>query len=210
MNIEWFTKRGKYYRRTPWVHHLLDKYLRGKVLDVGCGYASTTRYYFFNRRNITQLVLLDMVKEVLEEIENNKNLVKILADALTLPFNNNYFDTVYLQAFLHNIPGKECRAYLLRNMQRILRDKGILIITVWLPELSVLRKKYIVKEIGRGDIIIKDKWGKRYYHIYDLNELVEEISVAGFSVLEYDYLIQNPSSPSITKNLILVAIKRSS
>ncbi len=208
MNVEWFMKRGKYYRRTPWVHHLIDKYLRGKVLDVGCGYASTTRYYFFNRRNITQLVLLDMVKEVLEEIENDKNLVKILADALTLPFNNDYFDTVYMQAFLHNIPGKECRIYLLRNVLSVLREDGVLIVTVWSPDLSVLKKKYIVKEVGMRDIIIKDKWGQRYYHIFDLQELIDEISYAGFSVVKYDYFIQNPSSPELTRNIIIVSIKK--
>ena len=208
INIEWFTKRGKHYRRTPWKHYLLDKYLRGKVLDIGCGYASTTRYYFFNRGSIIQLVLLDIVGEVLEELENDKNLLKIVSDALTLPFEKKYFDTVYMQAFLHNIPGKECRLYLLRNVWEVLKGQGVLIITVWSPDLNILKKKYIVKEIGMHDIIIKDKWGQRYYHIYDLQELIEEVSTAGFSMIKYDYFIQNPSLPELTKNIIVVFEKR--
>ncbi len=210
MNIEWFMKRGKYYRRTPWKHDLLDKYLKGRVLDIGCGYASTTRYYFFKKNNITQLILLDIVEEVLEELENDKYLMKIISDALMLPFNENYFDTVYMQAFLHNIPGKECRIYLLRNVLSVLREDGVLIVTVWLPDLSVLKKKYLVKEIGMRDIIIKDKWGQRYYHIFDLQELIDEISYAGFSVVKYDYFIQNSSSPELTRNIIIVSIKKKS
>ncbi len=200
-------KRGKHYRRTPWKHDLLDKYLRGKVLDIGCGYASTTRYYFFNRRNIIQLILLDIVEEVLVELEDNVNLLKIVSDALTLPLKKNYFDTVYMQAFLHNIPGKECRLYLLRKVWEILKDQGVLILTVWSPDLSVLKKKYCVKEIDINDFIIEDKWGQRYYHIYDLRELIEEVTTIGFSVVEYDYFIQNPLSPKLTRNIIVVLVK---
>ncbi|MCD6301398.1 MAG: methyltransferase domain-containing protein, partial [Staphylothermus sp.] len=178
MNIEWFMKRGKYYRRTPWKHVLLDKYLKGIVLDIGCGYASTTRYYFFMKKSITQLILLDMVGDVLEEIEHDKYLMKIVSDALTPPFNQNYFDTIYMQAFLHNIPGRECRIYILRKAWSLLRNSGVLIVTVWSPDLNILKKKYLVTEIGENDIVIVDKWGRRYYHIYNLEELISDVTEA--------------------------------
>lgn len=64
------------------------------------------------------------------------NLVSqvILCDNLTLPFRDESFDAVLSIAVIHHFATKERRVGALRELARILRIGGRLMITVWAME----------------------------------------------------------------------------
>lgn len=207
--INWFKKHGKTYRSTPWREYFLYKYSKGIGLDLGCGLASTTRELVKNNY-LDKLFLLDIVEETLYEICNLcYNIFCIRSDVLRIPFRDNIFDTVYILAVLHHIPGEECRISVLEEIYRVLKPGGNVIITTWSPDLGIfLNSVNYIKQNDRSFVII-DRYGQRYFYFYELNELIKQIRGIGFEIVEYNTFIQNPSKPNITKNIYIVASKPS-
>jgi len=54
-----------------------------------------------------------------------------VGDILNLSLDDNTFNTVFSIAVLHHIPGKELQIESLKEIKRVLKKDGILIITVW-------------------------------------------------------------------------------
>ena len=53
-----------------------------------------------------------------------------VADALSLPFPDNYFDKIYSISVLHNIPSTEFQLRYLKEARRVLKPGGLLILRV--------------------------------------------------------------------------------
>ena len=100
-----------------------------RILDLGCG--NGRWFKVFKEKNVKYI-----------GIDNSEKLIEIarslfpsanfkVADALNLPFPENYFDKVYAIAFLHHIPSEKYRLLVLNEIKRVLKPKGRLILTVW-------------------------------------------------------------------------------
>ena len=174
------------------VRFLFDDYIRpgDKVLDLGCG---NGRFFEILKDKGIDYIGVDFSEKLIEIAKKRFPEAKFLvADALNLPFPNNFFDKVYAIAVLHHIPSKEFRQRFLEETKRVLKPGGLLILTVWKIKtknnlLSVI-KYTILKLIGKldwGDTF--ESWDKkiqRYFHIFSKKELKRLLNEANFKVLE--------------------------
>ena len=183
-----------------------------KVLDLGCG----------NGR------LLDLLGEKGIDyigVDNAENLIEIarkrypgadfrVASAFKLPFPEDYFDKVYSIAVLHHIPSQELRSEFLKEVKRVLKPGGLLILTVW--NLWQWRgwksnlKYAALKILGLSKLDFKDvfvPWAKtyqRYFHCFSQGELKKLAEKTGFKTKEIGIL---PRPDRRGNNIYIVAEK---
>jgi ubiquinone/menaquinone biosynthesis C-methylase UbiE len=169
-----------------------------KVLDLGC--ANGKFFEAFKDKKIDYF-----------GIDISENLIKIakqnypeanfqVADALNLPFPDNFFDKIYSISVLHNIPSKELRLKYLKEAKRVLKNDGFLILRVWdlwkrKDSLILILKYTFLKIIGKSkldffDIFLpwKDSNGKilanRYFHCFRKKELEDLLKKSGFKIIK--------------------------
>ena len=163
-----------------------------KVLDLGCGNA---RYYELFKNKQVSYFGIDNSEKLIEIARKKYPEAKFqVGDALDLPFPNNYFDKIYSIAVFHHIPSRDLRMQFLNESRRVLKQGGIIILTVWKfhePKEIFLRIRYtLLKLLGLTKLDFKDilePWGKqakRYYHWFSEKELRKEVSAAGFKIKE--------------------------
>ncbi len=186
-------------RNTPWLEfEYFRKYVNknDRILDLGCGNGRV--YEFFKDYGITYYGL--DISEKLINIAKKKypepNFK--VGNMINLPYENNFFDTVWMIASFHHLRDKKERIQTLKEIKRVLKENGILIITVWnLYQIKYL--KYVINGVydrlnGKtkkiNDLFIP--WKKkdstkihRYYHAFLPNELFELIKREDYTVLEH-------------------------
>jgi ubiquinone/menaquinone biosynthesis C-methylase UbiE len=163
-----------------------------KVLDLGCG---NGRWYKVFREKKVDYFGIDNSEKLIEIAKENFPDAKFfVGDALSLPFQDDFFDKVYSIALFHHIPSENFRIKALKEAKRVLRPGGILILTCWKihqwREFIALLKYTLLKLIGRSKLDFKDffvPWGKkmlRYYHFFTQRELENLVKKVGFEILE--------------------------
>ncbi len=167
-----------------------------RILDLGCG---SGRFYKVLKDKSVDYFGIDFSEKLIEIAKRNYPGARFqVADVLNLPFPDNYFDKVYSISVLHQIPSKRFRTRSLKEIHRVLKPGGILILRVWnifkRPNFWKLFLKYtILKVILKSkldflDVFIpwKDSEGKivleRYFHCFNQSELKKIIKKTGFKV----------------------------
>jgi tRNA (uracil-5-)-methyltransferase TRM9 len=198
----------------------LAKYVKSgeRVLDLGCG--NGRLYSFLKERNV-EYVGIDSSEKMIEiarEKNQEGNPKFEVVEALDLPFSDNNFDKVYSIAVLHHVPSSEFRLKFMKEIKRVLKPKGEVVLTVWnlaqkdkwtLIKYTILRI-FGKSELGPGDVFCswKSPEGKvlarRYIHCFSKPELEEIVKEAGFRVKESGFL---PRGKSEKANIYLVAQK---
>ena len=159
-----------------------------RILDLGCGNGRLLQ--IFNDINV-DYVGIDNSEKLIEMAKKEYPDRKFqVADALKLPFPDNYFDKVYSVAVFHHIPSVELRSQFLKEAKRVLKPNGFLILTVWNLWQWIWWKanvKYLaLKILGLSNLDFRDvfvPWGKscqRYIHGFTKKELTISIEKAGF------------------------------
>jgi len=191
-----------------------------RILDLGCG---NGRLYDLLKDKKIEYVGVDSSKELIKiakskHLEGNPKFHVV--EALNLPFSNNYFDKVFSIAVLHHIPSNEFRMEFLKEIRRVLKPKGKIILTVWnlysKKGVSLSLIKYTLlrlfgkSKLDKGDIFYpwRDFEGnikaERYFHCFKKRELSKLVKKAGFLVEELDFL---PRGKAKEANIYLVAVK---
>ncbi len=206
-----FSETRKYFWRG--LEFIADYVKNGdKVLDFGCGNGRLLE--LFSDKNIDYFgvdvseKLIETAKEkylhpvkssqseVAEGEFNRASFSKINPLRTTLPFVDNYFNTVYSIAVFHHFPSKKYREDVARELYRVTKKDGHIIITVW----NLYQKRYIKnilrnwknKIFGKSNldwndcyISFTDNEGKkfqRFHHAFTKRELKKLFSSAGFKI----------------------------
>ncbi len=211
--IEWFDRRGGRYRRRGWDIGFLSKYITGDTVDMGSGSAATS-LRLLRMGLIRRLVLVDLSPRMLHGAGDGACAVKIVGDMRKGFLREDSFDTCLMIASLHNIPGRDQRLRVLRNAYRLLKCGGHLIVFVWsrrqigfLPVILRHLPYWITGRLEWGDIILLDKCGRRYYHLYTAGELRRDVVSAGFHVVAEGVFYPRKRLMGRTKNHYIVAMK---
>lgn len=141
---------------------------KAKILDVGCGSGRDARYFKEFGLDVTAI---DISDNMLEEAKKRAKGIKFeKMDMLNMSFENNSFDGVWIMATLSDIT-KEDSPKFLKDINRILKDNGVL---------------YIAVKEGKGEKIIKkEKYNnlERFYCYYTQEELGNLLRETGFEIV---------------------------
>lgn len=125
MPIRWINKRNlnQYLRSHTW---FLDEtvFLQGKrMISVGCGEGFFLNY-FKKHYDLTELVGLDLdSKMCLRARKLNPRVQIIKADATNIPFTDNSFDFVFVNALFHHV---ENPYQIINELIRISKSDGLI------------------------------------------------------------------------------------
>jgi len=169
-----------------------------KVLDLGCG--NGRLFEVLENKKVNYFGIDFSEKLIAISTEKYPKGKFQVADALNLPFPENFFDKIYSISVLHNIPSKDFRIRYLKEAKRVLKPKGVLILRVWdfwrrKEAIKLILKHTLFKIIGRSeldflDVFVpwKDSQGKvlvkRYFHCFTKRELENLVKEAGFKIKE--------------------------
>jgi tRNA (uracil-5-)-methyltransferase TRM9 len=159
------------------------------VADIGCG---NGRHLIACKDVCKRIVGIDISKELLKIVkEKIKDAELFHANAVTLPLKEKSIDYVLYIASLHNIHGRNNRIKSLKEVNRILRNNGTALISVWSRNQKKFKeslKEDFKGKIEDGDIQIFWKQNKlnipRFYHLYTKEEFIEDIEKSGLKLLE--------------------------
>lgn len=219
---------AKMYRRRVWkITDYLKKYMLINnniyIADIGCGRGQYVEYILSNTKQ-SRVIAIDLAENMIIDlygrIRQKHRILPIIASAEELPIASSKLGLALYIAVLHHILVKEKRKKVLKEGYRCLKDKGIIIITVWafnqLPFIKNIVKYYLyrlAKLIGiKKDPMIarifwKGKLYRRYYYLFTLKELVKEVKSAKLSILDKKTFYEKKSLFNPTKNYLIIAIK---
>lgn len=150
------------------------------LLDVGCG---NGRLYEFLKHEAVDYIGIDNNHAFLKIAKQKYPKTKFkYADATRLPFPKNSFDTIWCVAVLHHLPTKTLRLKACKEISRVLRPKGKLMITVW----NLWQKKYrkFINKKTHNALIPWNNKLNRYYYAFKPTELKLLLKSAGFKFVK--------------------------
>ena len=168
-----------------------------KIIDVGSGTGDLVDLIFKKNNNVS-IYALDLNKEMLNEAKNNlldldkKKLNFINANAESLPFENNYFDTYLISFCLRNITEIDKA---LKEAYRVLKPNGVFYcLEFGTPNTNLINsiylkyKKNIIPFMGK--IIAKDENAYKYLsesidNFPHKEVLVNKMKDVGFEEVDY-------------------------
>ncbi|MDB9959121.1 class I SAM-dependent methyltransferase [Gammaproteobacteria bacterium] len=159
---------------------------KGKVLDIGIG--SGLNIPFYNSDQIDKVIGIDPSHELIElakELANDSkaSIELVIGSAETIPYPDNFFDTVLVTYTMCTIPNVEIAN---KEMWRVLKDDGRLIFC----EHGLAPDKKISKWQNRIDPF----WGKIAGGCHLNRDIQKLITDAGFSFESLDKMYI-PSTP---------------
>jgi len=163
---------------------LFDKYLlsNDKVLDLGCG---NGRFYQSFKNKGVDYLGIDVSSKLIEIAKSNHPEGKFEVSSVESILSDS-FDKVYSIAVLHHIPSREFRLNFLKEIKRVLKGNGYLVLTVWnLKEKMKKRSFFDWFRLDKGDVFLP-WYGSRdtYFHCFNLEELIQLVSEAGFDIID--------------------------
>ncbi len=165
-----------------------------KVLDLGC---ANGRFYPLFEKKEANYYGIDLSSSLIEIAKDKYPQARFsVGTGIELCFENDFFDKVYSIAVLHHIPSEKLRKEFLKEIIRVLKNKGLLILTVW--NLKEKESKGIKNEKLDKDDVLLPWYGADncYFHIFNLNELESLIEEVGLKIIEKGEIIvgQRPYS----------------
>ena len=143
-----------------WRRKKVLPYIRGRLLDVGCGFNNLVRSYSGPGIGV--------------DVFPWPGIDVRIGDAAHLPFGPESFDTVTIIAALNHIPNRD---FALREMRRVLRPGGRLVLTMIGPLTGVIAHLLFRQdEHVRGGMVEGERQGLRRRDVH------RALSAAGFTL----------------------------
>jgi ubiquinone/menaquinone biosynthesis C-methylase UbiE len=154
----------------------------GSLLDLGCG----SGRHFIKKEGL-KIYGVDFSEEMIKLAGKNAKTKKInvelkLMQNEKIPYFKEFFDNIICVAVLHCVETREGRKKLLSEMKRVLKPGGRALILVWNSKYGRVKNK------GKEAIIPWTTGGnklERYYYLYNLEELKEDVERIGFKLLNF-------------------------
>lgn len=179
------------------------------IVDLGCG---NGRLYQLFRDLQVNYIGIDQSDELIriarERFPGERFLV---ADMRDTHLKDNIADVVFCIAALQHMPTEETRVGVLKEMKRILKPGGTIVMLNWNLYSDWARKKYVGNEQSDFMIPWKDAegnvLGERYYHGFFLEELHDLATAAGLEIVEQYYIKKGEVKSIGTGENIFTVIK---
>jgi len=182
---------------------MIEKYfnLESRILDIGCGAGRTTiglyelGYHLVEGLDLSEAMIVQ-ARRISKEL--NYNIAFSVGDAVCLEYNDETFKAA-LFSFngIMQIPGREDRIKVLKEIKRILKPKGYFLFTThdrdsgkeyelfWKEE----KKKWALhledKSLHEfGDRVIKKEERDIFIHLPTREEVISSLEEAGFILIE--------------------------
>ena len=155
------------------VKKFLDQLPFGSLVgDIGCGNGKNMLY----RKDELQYLGMDFCPEFVD-ICRKRNLDVIEGNIINIPYIDNYFDHLICIAVIHHLENKNDRIKAIDELLRICKSNGKILIYVWsFNQYEESKRKFINKE---EMIPFRNNFGSityRYYYLYTMDELLEDIN----------------------------------
>jgi len=195
----------------------LNRYAKDgdNILDVGCGNGRLSELFKDMKISYTGVddssELIRIAKSRYPESDFH------ITDPLNFEFTDHSFDKIYCLSVFHHIPSTELRVQYLKEIRRVLKPGGLLILTVW----NMWKKKGIALKVVEdaikhpgldlndtfypfktGDKVIK---AERYIHCFKIEELEKLFMEAGFEIAGIDYLQRGDNGDN--ENILMLGKK---
>ena len=170
---EWNKFKQK-YSKLSW--NFLKK-CKGKVLDHGSG----SGRHLINLKS-GKMYLVDFSPEMLKLAEKKAKKEKInakfiKANLIKLPFKKNFFDYAISISALHCLKPSEHKKAI-KELYRVMKPKSKSLIGVW----NFHSKRFNQKK-GKEKLVGWRNKGKRYYYLFEEQEIHDLFKKAGFKIL---------------------------
>ncbi|MEM4699682.1 MAG: methyltransferase domain-containing protein [Candidatus Nezhaarchaeales archaeon] len=201
-------------RRRPWSQLLELVGGPGLFLDVGSGGG---RHAAYLAKRGGEGVCLDIAKSMLKQAKAaGARLHFVRGDMRALPFRGDSFDAVLCIASIHHVPTKRMRMMAVLEAKRVLKPRGLLLLTVWsrwrLSSLWGMLKAWVggsprFFEVGDAEVPWTYRGRKyvRFYHLFTKGELRKLVEGAGLRVLRLEGFSPRPSL--LPQNYVALAVK---
>ena len=155
-----------------WIESFLNDLDSGLILDLGCGSGrnmSNPKHKFIGIDNCFEFI----------KMCSSKGLNVINSDMTKIPLEDNYVDGIICIASFHHLSTEKRRIDCLKEMKRILKPNGSILLSVWSQDQKHNHKLKFVN--GSNFVPWKKKdgtiQGQRFYYIFnpkELRDLLEE------------------------------------
>ena len=176
-------------RYRPWT--CVEKFLNNIesnsiIADIGCGNGKNMNY-----RKDCNFYGCDFSYELVQ-ICLKKKLNVIEGDILNIPYKDIFSDYTICIAVIHHLSTIEKRKKAIKELLRITKKGGKILILVWALKQNKDSKRKFLEQDNYVDFKDKNKnlLGKRYYHMFIENELKELIPI-NIKIIKEFYEIGN-------------------
>ncbi len=178
----------KRFNQWDWIEKFINNFNHNEtLLDIGCGNGRNMKnnnYNFYGLDNCENFI----------KICQDQNLKVKLSDMTKLPFENNTFDGIISIASFHHLSTIERRIECLKEMKRVLKLNGKILLSVW--SINQTHNNKLNNKFKYGDNIVPWKnnkgeiIGDRYYYIFTLEE-ISKLLETSFKIVSHDWIHGN-------------------
>lgn len=160
------------YKVWKGVQEFLNTLISGSsLIEIGCGNGKNLQY-----RDDLECFGVDISDEMIE-ICKKRQINCIIGDMINVPINDNSYDNSMSIAAIHHLDTMENRVQAIKELVRITKQNGMILIYVWCFDQPEEMKRKFTKTDEM--VSFKKTDGSvcyRYYHLYIDGELENELS----------------------------------
>lgn len=154
------------------------------VLDAGCAHGRLVPTLLAHGIDKQNYVGIDISENLIEKARGMFSDMKFdVGDVCHLPYSENSFDTTISSAVLHHIPSYELRVQMIKELTRVTKEGGTIMLLVWNAFyfshlwkpifISYLKFLFTLGKYEAGDMYLPffGKDTKRYVHAFTKRSL---------------------------------------